>query len=96
MTITDWRYWHEKWKDERIHSKGLENELARLRSDNHIGGKMTAAPDTLPSKLWLWKNGDHYWAFDNEYPCYPGGDPRTLGEPVAVIAIAAATTTEGK
>lgn len=33
-------------------------------------------------KLWLWKNGDHYWAFEHEYPCYePGGDPLTLGKP---------------
>jgi len=29
---TDWRYWHDKWKDERIHSKALENEQARLRT----------------------------------------------------------------
>lgn len=32
--------------------------------------------------LWLWKNGDHYWAFDNAYACHPGGDPMTLGEPI--------------
>jgi hypothetical protein len=32
-------------------------------------------------KLWLWKNGDHYYAFDNPFPCHPGGDPMTLGEP---------------
>ena len=32
--------------------------------------------------LWLWKNGDHYLAFDNLYPCFTqGGDPMTLGEP---------------
>jgi hypothetical protein len=35
-------------------------------------------------KLWLWKNGDHYLAFDNAYPCHPGGDPITLGEPSAI------------
>jgi hypothetical protein len=34
------------------------------------------------AKLWLWKNGDHYLAFDNEYPTFDGGDPMTLGEPV--------------
>jgi hypothetical protein len=33
-------------------------------------------------KLWLWKDGDHYLAFDSEYPTYDGGDPKTLGEPV--------------
>lgn len=36
-------------------------------------------------KLWLWKNfvdgRPEYWAFDNPYPVYPGGDPMTLGEP---------------
>ncbi len=37
-------------------------------------------------KLWLWKNfvdgRPEYWAFDNPYPCEPGGgDPLTLGEP---------------
>jgi hypothetical protein len=35
-------------------------------------------------KLWLWKNGDHYLAFDNAYPCQPDGDPMTLGEPAAI------------
>lgn len=33
-------------------------------------------------KLWLWKNGDHFLAFEHEYPCYPDGDPMTLGQPV--------------
>lgn len=34
------------------------------------------------TKLWLWKNGDHYIAYQHLYPCYsPGGDPMTLGEP---------------
>ena len=36
-------------------------------------------------KLWLWKNfvdgRPEYWAFDNPYPCHPGGDPMVLGEP---------------
>lgn len=34
--------------------------------------------------LWLWKNGNEIWAFDNQYPCYePCGDPMVLGEPYA-------------
>ena len=33
-------------------------------------------------KLWLWKNGDHFLAFDNPYPTHDGGDPMTLGEPI--------------
>lgn len=35
------------------------------------------------TKLYLWRNGDHYLAFDNTHPCYPNGDPKTLGEPAA-------------
>ena len=35
--------------------------------------------------FWLWRNGNHYLAFEHEYPCYsPGGDPMVLGEPAAV------------
>jgi hypothetical protein len=42
-------------------------------------------------KLWLWKNGDHFWAFDNEFPCYPDGDPMTLGEPVGYAILKEST-----
>jgi hypothetical protein len=36
-------------------------------------------------KLWLWQDGHKLLAYRHEYPCYsPGGDPCTLGEPVAV------------
>lgn len=35
-------------------------------------------------KLWLWRNGDHYLAYMHEYPTEDGGDPLTLGEPVAI------------
>lgn len=39
-------------------------------------------------KLWLWKNGsDEFWAFDNPYPCYPDGDPMTLGEPIGYAIV---------
>jgi hypothetical protein len=39
------------------------------------------------TRLWLWKNGDHYLAFDNPCPTYSGGDPMTLGEPVAIAIL---------
>jgi hypothetical protein len=44
------------------------------------------------TRLWLWKNGDHYLAFDNPCPCYPdGGDPLVLGEPVGVALLTPST-----
>jgi hypothetical protein len=45
---------------------------------------MTAPEQPTPeARLWLWRNGDHYLAYEHEYPCYSdGGDPLTLGEPV--------------
>lgn len=57
--------------------RAIEAEV--LASQPAQGGKNVADG----SKLWLWKNGDHFLAFAHEYPCYePGGDPMTLGEPV--------------
>jgi hypothetical protein len=57
----------------------------------HIVREAIAQRDALltagqPRKLWLWKNfvdgRPEYWAFDNPYPCIPGGgDPLTIGEP---------------
>lgn len=42
-----------------------------------------STPLAPESKLWLWRNGDHFLAFEYLYPCFtPGGDPMTLGEPV--------------
>jgi hypothetical protein len=40
------------------------------------------APVVEDAQLWLWRNGDHYLAYEHEHPCYSdGGDPLTLGEP---------------
>ena len=52
-----------------------------------------ANPDPISriTKLWLWKNGDHYLAFDNPCPTYGGGDPMTLGEPVAIAILTPST-----
>lgn len=48
-------------------------------------------------KLWLWKAGDHFLAFDNEYPCYEGGgDPLTLGEPIGWAALQDSDDPNGK
>lgn len=36
--------------------------------------------------MWLWRNGDHWLAYDNPYPTLPGSaDPATLGEPEFVV-----------
>ena len=54
-----------------------------------LGDKLYAAPKALApltdeQELWLWQNGDHMLAFKHLYPCFTeGGDPMTLGEPVA-------------
>ena len=41
-----------------------------------------------PVKLWLWREGNGFIAFDNPMPCYPdGGDPLVLGEPVATAIL---------
>ena len=45
-----------------------------------------------PMKLWLWRNGDHFLAFDNPMPCYPdGGDPLVLGEAAAIAILTPST-----
>ncbi len=52
------------------------------RIDAAIKGT-TDQPSAAEQKLWLWRNGDHFLAFEHLYPCFtPGGDPMTLGEPV--------------
>lgn len=47
-------------------------------------------------KLWLWRNGDHFLAFDNPYPTYDGGDPMTLGEPVGFAIFIPSTEGDGE
>jgi hypothetical protein len=45
-------------------------------------------PQGESEKLWLWRNGNHYLAFNQEHPCVSlGGDPCTLGEPAAMAII---------
>ena len=45
---------------------------------------MTETP-TEGKRLWLWKiNNDYYIAYDSPYPCDENGDPKTVGEPVAM------------
>ena len=56
---------------------------------DQLQAKLDAAPKALApltdeQELWLWQNGDHMLAFKHLYPCFTeGGDPMTLGEPVA-------------
>ena len=48
-----------------------------------------------PTKVWLWRNfadgRPEYWAFDNPFPCYEGGDPMTFGEPCGYAILKAST-----
>ena len=46
--------------------------------------------------LWLWRNGNHFWAFDNPYPCYENGDPMTLGEPTTTAILKTNTPRDRK
>lgn len=32
-------------------------------------------------RVWLWHDGDHWLAYDSEFPKLPNGDPATVGEP---------------
>lgn len=47
------------------------------------------------ARLWLWRNfvdgRPEYWAFDNPYPCFPNGDPMTLGEPCGYAIVKQST-----
>jgi len=75
----DGRYW--------IPTKEGFEKLCNLALSSIIFGMMEPPSETeAPKRLWLWKNfvdgRPEYWAFDNPYPCVPGGgDPLTLGEP---------------
>lgn len=65
-----------------IVGKGLFEKLAALA---YSAGAAAMKERFENKQLWLWRNGDHYLAFEHLYPCYsPGGDPMTLGEPAAV------------
>lgn len=63
----------------------LRKHAASLASQDHIVVANKMATGAQEKKLWLWKNfvngNPEYWVFDNPYPCYPNGDPMTLGEP---------------
>jgi hypothetical protein len=64
-----------------------EDSFETCVSLTDVKAMLEAAPpagvEPVAVKLWLWKNGDHYLAYTNEYPCESqGGDPLTLGEPV--------------
>ena len=88
--------WHEGKLIARIPHLSLEKakESAAVFSQHYTTTKIVLLYDAPPApaavpltdgdELWLWRNGDHLLAFRHLYPCYsPGGDPMTLGEPVA-------------
>lgn len=63
------------------------------------GGKNSDGLAAEP-RLWLWKNfvdgRQEYWAFDNLYPRYPGGDPMVLGEPCGYALVKASVDGEAE
>ena len=63
--------------------EALQAECDQLQAKLYAAPK-ALAPLTDEQELWLWQNGDHMLAFKHLYPCFTeGGDPMTLGEPVA-------------
>jgi hypothetical protein len=37
----------------------------------------------MSKTYWVWRDEPGgYWVYDHEFPQYPNGDPKTLGEPV--------------
>lgn len=38
-------------------------------------------------KIWLWKNGDHFFGYHHLHPCHENGDPKVLGEPIGYALI---------
>lgn len=70
------------WKDQYADGMDCIKKLATLA---YSAGAAEMRSQFENKQLWLWRNGDHYLAFEHLYPCYsPGGDPMTLGEPAAV------------
>lgn len=37
---------------------------------------------TTERRLWLWRDGDRFLAYEHLYPVDENGEPLTLGEPV--------------
>lgn len=74
----------------RVMQRFLE-DVAMLRQQPARDAAIRAEPAAEERSLFLWKNfhdgKSEYWAFDNLYPCYPGGDPMVLGEPCGYVLI---------
>lgn len=74
-------YWHSKTPDKdgfrtAIYSRGKPYYV--VTAEEYVRHIMGPWP-----KLWLWKDGDRFLAFDHEFPTYDNGDPQVLGEPAA-------------
>ncbi len=70
---------------ERLLELKLTQVLNQTASDwiDEAAAEIKRLRRTPPERrLWLWRNGDHFWAFDHLYPGRTDcGDPATLGEP---------------
>lgn len=87
--------WHEEWAsiaravvpppvDDAPQPVHMRERLEQISRTNSLRESCPAAPSEGETTLWLWRNGDHYWAFDSLYPTRLDCDDRaTLGEPVA-------------
>lgn len=75
MVFLDWRKARRRKRDSCINCE-RDAQFCWVCCDS-----ITAASQGGP--LWLWRDGDDFIAFTHEFPCYPNGDPMTLGEPAA-------------
>jgi hypothetical protein len=70
----------------RAYSRKTVDAMVRVSNAEKSARAVLAATPAVRNgtRLWLWRNGDHFLAFTHLYPCFsPGGDPMTLGEPAA-------------
>jgi hypothetical protein len=69
-------------KDRKAQRESIRAGDAYCDNQSEMLAAARAAIEAMGGQaFWLWRNGDHWLAFDTPHPTLPGGDPRVLGEP---------------
>lgn len=83
----------EDGTDTRVSRQAAYEAAQLLRA--HLSALDAQGGGQIGERLWLWKNfvdgKPEYWAFDNAYPTYAGGDPMTLGSPCGYALVRPST-----